>query len=939
MRTILFGLGLLCLGLNGFSQQTQKSLIAANGSYIGFYEFRPYNYNSNPTKKYPLIIFLQGVGGQGNGTNELYLELAAGLPKYISEGATMTFNVNGVEESFLVLSPQLDRKYGSWQNFYVDEMLAYARQNLRVDNSRIYLTGLSLGGGGVWKYASASKTNAEQFAAIAPICGTCDYNYSSLASSINAGQTAVWAYHAQNDPVVSANCTHTPIDALRAGYPQKEIRKTIYSQGEHGVWDWAYGPSNTSDNDGSPKNLFEWFLKNQRSGYVQPPANKPPVANAGSDITITLPTSTVTLNGTASSDPDGTIASFSWSKVSGPAANINNASWGSTSVSSLINGTYVFRLTVADNSGATAYDDVTVTVNAAPVTAGSGLNYRYYEGDWNALPNFNSLTPVKSGSLSNIDLSPKNRDDYYAFVWEGYINITTPGTYTFETVSDDGSKLYFNSLYSPTATALVNNDGMHAARAAAGTVNIPSAGLYPVTITFFEKGGGETMQAYWTGPNFARQPIPNSAFTSNAQQQAGGLKYRYYEGDWNVLPDFNALAPLKSGSTSNVDMSTRNRSDYYGFLWEGFINIPTAGSYTFETVSDDGSRFYFNSTYAAGATPLVNNDGLHAPRSATGTVNVAAGVYPVAISFFEKGGGETMQVYWSGPGFSRQLIPNSAFSGGETQLVNTPPAPGLKYRYYQGNWNALPDFNSLSLLKSGTVANVDMSPKTSNDYYAFLWEGYINITTSGNYTFETISDDGSKLYFNSMYAAGANALVNNDGLHAPRSASGSVYIAAGVYPIAISFFENGGGETMQLYWSGPGFSRQPVPNAVFTQTENTQGYAASALSKLPDLSANKPGLTDRSLTAEDPAAVNAFPNPFQENFTLAFNQKIAGDVTVGICNQSGKLLFNYIFKNLPANNNRLKIDLSSHPALAPGIYFARLNTNGIPAKMIKLIKK
>src|SRR5205823_4729970 len=119
----------------------------------------------------------------------------------------------------------------------------------------------------------------------------------------------------------------------------------------------------------------------------------------------------------------------------------------------------------------------------------NGLKYSYYEGNWNALPDFTALTPVKTGSAGNIDLGVRTpgRNDNFAFVWEGYINIPTPGSYTFETVSDDGSKLYFSTLYNPSASATVSNDGLHAPTSVTGSVYVPAAGAYPISITFFEK--------------------------------------------------------------------------------------------------------------------------------------------------------------------------------------------------------------------------------------------------------------------------------------------------------------------------------------------------------------------------------------------------------------------------------------------------------------------
>jgi hypothetical protein len=96
-----------------------------------------------------------------------------------------------------------------------------------------------------------------------------------------------------------------------------------------------------------------------------PPANQPPVANAGSNINITLPANTATLNGSGT-DADGTIASYAWSRISGPTTyTISSSTTAVTNLSNLVQGVYVFRLTVTDNNGATGTSDVTVTVNAA----------------------------------------------------------------------------------------------------------------------------------------------------------------------------------------------------------------------------------------------------------------------------------------------------------------------------------------------------------------------------------------------------------------------------------------------------------------------------------------------------------------------------------------------------------------------------------------------
>ena len=96
-------------------------------------------------------------------------------------------------------------------------------------------------------------------------------------------------------------------------------------------------------------------------------ANILPTANAGSDQTITLPVNTILLNGKGA-DPDGSISTYKWIKISGPVpGTITNSNSAATTVTSLVQGVYKFELRVTDNNAATTVDTVQVTVNPANI--------------------------------------------------------------------------------------------------------------------------------------------------------------------------------------------------------------------------------------------------------------------------------------------------------------------------------------------------------------------------------------------------------------------------------------------------------------------------------------------------------------------------------------------------------------------------------------------
>ena len=138
---------------------------------------------------------------------------------------------------------------------------------------------------------------------------------------------------------------------------------------------------------------------------VNASANQPPVANAGADKNISLPTNTVTLDGVAT-DANGTISSYKWVKISGPAkGTIAKSNAASTSVNNLLQGIYQYQLSVTDNNGAIGKDTVQITINAAMNTLMNTLPVAKGGTDKTITLPINTVTLSGSGTDANGTIS------------------------------------------------------------------------------------------------------------------------------------------------------------------------------------------------------------------------------------------------------------------------------------------------------------------------------------------------------------------------------------------------------------------------------------------------------------------------------------------------------------------------------------------------------
>jgi len=153
----------------------------------------------------------------------------------------------GKKFPFIIVSPQAPPNTG-WQVEVLKGMLENLKQKYRVDNDRVYLTGLSMGGFGTWNY---SVKYPDDLAAIAPICGGGD-----VKEVWQLRHMPTWVFHGAKDDVVPPSASQTMVDALKKYNPS--VKFTLYPDANHNSWEVTY------NND----SLYTWLLAQKRFRYT-----------------------------------------------------------------------------------------------------------------------------------------------------------------------------------------------------------------------------------------------------------------------------------------------------------------------------------------------------------------------------------------------------------------------------------------------------------------------------------------------------------------------------------------------------------------------------------------------------------------------------------------------------------------------------------------------
>ena len=324
-------------------------------------------------------------------------------------------------------------------------------------------------------------------------------------------------------------------------------------------------------------------------------------------------------------------------------------------------GVHALKVSIAGNSEAFVLNSFEITVgsefscedgweaSSVPSFITKGVNFSYYEGTWDSLPDFTQLTADEVGINDSITLIEGWSADNFAAVYSGYIELPIDGSYTFYTSSDEGARLYVDG------TLLVDNNGIHIDAEASGSVCLDE-GYHEIKVEYFEKTGDEGLSVFYDGPGISKRnleglyaigPCENAA-VELPEDAVPGIGYYYYEGTWSALPDFDDEEILGIGVTSSVNLNMAEVADYFGVVFKGYISVPEDGDYTFYTTSDDRSSLYID------GLRVINNESVGVTVS--GDLCLAAGWHEIEIHYCEFSGGNTLSVQWEGDNFSKQTI-------------------------------------------------------------------------------------------------------------------------------------------------------------------------------------------------------------------------------------------------------------------------------------------
>ncbi len=761
------------------------------------------------------------------------------------------------------------------------------------------------------------------------------------------------------------------------------------------------------------------------------PVNQPPVANAGADMSITLPINTVNLNGASSSDPDGTISIYNWSQTSGPSqSSITSAATSSTVVSGLIQGVYVFTLKVTDNSGATSSDVISVTVNPAaniPPVANAGSS-KSITLPTNSTTLDGSLSADADGSISSYSWAQISGPGS-STITNGNTSVVTvanlvAGQYTYELTVTDNMGATAKSRVKIT----VSNSGIQPPVANAGADQTITLPVSSVTIngSGSSASSGSIVSYMWaekSGPSTVS--LANSAQNDLSNLQAGNYVFLLTVTDQSgatgtdsiqitVQPAINQAPVANAGTGANITLPTNSINldgsksvdpdgtiSTYSWTRIAGPNTPVstgsntallslsglvAGTYTYQlTVTDNSgasssSRVKVIVTAAANTPPTANagpNQQITAPANSValngsgsndpdGTITTyswatVSGPGSVTISNSNTATPSVVGLIAGGYIFELTVTDNKGATSKDQVAVTVLPQPlqvnQAPVANAGNNQTITAPVNSVALNGSssfdpdGTITAYSWrqvsGPSASTIAAAKTSSAKASKLIVGQYVFELTVTDNNGSTNSDQITITVNQAVSKVNLIpvADAGSSDTIQLPTNTYTLNASGSTDPDGTIVSYHWqqiSGPNTASSSSMNNPVVTVSNLQAGAYQFQLTVTDnsgiTSTATKNLTVEQGTAQDNLALTerfiVYPNPAHDVTTVKITSQVTGTVKITVYDMNGRQVL--VAQTVKTGDVATKtLNISS---LASGMYTVQVSIGNQKTMVTKFIK-
>jgi hypothetical protein len=667
---------------------------------------------------------------------------------------------------------------------------------------------------------------------------------------------------------------------------------------------------------------------------VKPAVNQPPVANAGSGQNISLPQDSVLLDGSQSSDPDGTIASYSWTQVSGPSASvIANSSAAHATANGLVAGVYIFELAVTDNANAVSKAQVKITVTSSGLqgpTANAGANQSIQ-------------LPVNQVILDG-SASTASSGNIVAYNWS---QISGPSTATLSSAASAKTNAtgLVQGIYLFKLTVQDSNN-VNAFDSVAVYVN-PAANIPPVAnagpaITLILPANSTTLDGsksadadgtissyQWTKISGPQDPVTtgaDSAVLSLNGLVAGVYVYQLVVTDNNgatgntqvkitVVAPPN-ISPVANAGNAQVIVAPANS-----------VNLDGTASY-----DPDGTITAYSWVLSSGQGAVTISNGNTASPGVSGLI---PGSYTFKLTVTDNRGATNTDSV-SVTVLPEPTLPNQVpiANAGTNQVIDAPASSTT----LNGSSSFDPD---------GTIVHFGWS-QVSGPSSAVIMNNDTAITTvtnlqAGTYVFQLMVTDDNGATATDQVTVQVNAAVkkNNQLPVAKAGPDSTIYMPANNFVLNASASYDPDGTITSYQWqeisgpntisaesmSGPQVDISNLEEGVYqfelTVTDN-QGATSTAMVKIA---------VDKSPTGSNQFLL--YPNPAHDFITGQLNGELNGTVKLIVYDMSGKTVL-----NMEMNKTTYELEkIINVSGLATGMYTVQINIANRQTLVSKFIKR